>query len=937
MKSKRPLRFGRGASSRRDPPTPDARVPVAGEPDWAGASADLAALNLAAADRKAGPAPSPAPDAAPPPPPAEALDLGPFDLQSAEPLGAVAPSDPRLVRNQDHSAALPLLNSSAVMDETIGQPHALPIILIAAVLSVLWALAPVMFAWGYRREVLPFQNDMFAALVFVALALGPMGLVWVAAYLVHQGRRLAAETRRAAALADSLMQPAALAARGAGGAVEQIRLEIGNAAAVAERARAELLNLREVLALETERLVEATRGSSRTATHLTETLGGERERMREIARILDTQAGNITDAILRQGKMVAEASDLAQTQIRESEAALAARAADLAAAAGDAGDAARVASEDLSRQVARLETAGLGVGDQARLVEETLTLQRAALVAAAHDMRADNEALAAESETRLAQLREMIVHAHAGASEISDRALSGSDALRHLIAQATDQLRLMADAAAQERDLLSAAAAQSLGAVAEMAGREREAMERQTRQAIDDLAAAADEAAASAARSMSAVAEIAGRERDTIEHQVRQAIEALVAAAEQAALTAGRQADLARQKVDQLGEAAFSAGQKADAIFEARLNEARGLIEQSAQMISEAGARSNARLEEGLNGTRAALAQMEGLLGSLEQRLQDLPAEAESRAETVRQSIERSMEGLMASARKAADETQSIDAAFQERVRRNYEMLSEAVRLMGVVAGAAGTPGAGRAAASSPAAPPPSVNGAAPMAASATPQERRPETSRPALTPQPLHRPPERPPERGLERPIERPAASAPAEGEFDPGLRPRLRLTPTPSDEALKTVFDPPQTKPAETIGDSWTWRELLSSMDSEPQVDDAALGDKLMAEIEIMGIDAGALLPRARIEEIADALELGDTGAGRQIVRRLAPAAIRRLARRMMSDRAFRGQADRFARRFQGQVTEAARQRDGAYTLLGSGQGRAFLLVDAANSEVS
>ena len=48
--------------------------------------------------------------------------------------------------------------------------------------------------------------------------------------------------------------------------------------------------------------------------------------------------------------------------------------------------------------------------------------------------------------------------------------------------------------------------------------------------------------------------------------------------------------------------------------------------------------------------------------------------------------MQQGLDDLLASARRAAEETQAIDQAFQERVRRNYEMLSEAVQLMGVVA-----------------------------------------------------------------------------------------------------------------------------------------------------------------------------------------------------------------------------------------------------------
>ncbi|HEY2658771.1 MAG TPA: polar localization protein TipN [Caulobacteraceae bacterium] len=805
----------------------------------------------------------------------DSLDLHAFEIRSPDSIGAVAPTDDRFLRSTDEGAVLPLLNPTTATDETIAEPSALPVVLTASLVSVVWALTPIMFAWGYRRDVVPFANDFFALSVFALLAIGPAALVWIAAYVVHQGRRLAAETRRAQALANSLMQPAALAARGAGSVVEQVRQEIQNAASLAERARSELLSLREVLAAESQRLVEATQSSSRTAGLLTDGLSGERERMTQLAANLDRQATSVTDAITRQGRMVAEASDLAETQIREAEASLAARAADLAAAAGEAGDAARMAAEDLTRQVARLETAGLGVGDQARIVEDTLTQQRAALVAAAHGMRADQEVLAAEAESHMAQLREILVHARSGAGEINENALEAADGLRHVIAQAADQLRQISDTAAEERDLLSASAAQSLGAVSEIGAREREALERQVRQTID----------------------------------------ALLVATDQASVAAGEQAQITREKIDQLGEAAFTAGQKADSVFETRLSEARHLIEQSAGLVDEAGARSHQRLAEGLSATQATLSQMENLIGDLDSRIDRMPADAQARAEAVRESIEKGMDDLMASARRAAEETQAIDAAFQDRVRRNYEMLSEAVRLMGVVAGAAGTVGSRPPPASPQPQPAPSPAATPSLPSTASPP------SQPVARPEP---PPVRPV----------------AESSTEAGLRPRLRLTPTASDEEFKTVFDSAGGREApETGGDSWTWKELLSSVDEGPGEAATPSDDALLNEIDAMGIDAGALLPRARLEEIAAALYHGDLEASRQIVRRLAPAAIRRLSRRMMTDRAFHTHADRFARRYQTMLADAGRERDGvvATALLGSDQGRAFLLIDAAAGDVA
>ena len=784
---------------------------------------------------------------------ADSLDLRGFEIRSPESLGAVAPAGERLLRTQDDSAPLPLLSSAGQPDETLSEPRAWPVIVTASIASALWALTPLMFAWGYRRDVVPFGNDAFAISVFILLALGPAALVWVAAYVVHQARKLAAETRRAQALADSLMQPAALAARGAGGAVEMVRQEIKTAASLAEQARSELLALREVLAAESQRLVEATQTSSRTAVQLTQSLGGERERMTLIADSLDAQASKVTEAITRQGRMVAEASDLAETQIREAEASLAARAADLAAAAGEAGDAARMATEDLARQVARLETAGLGVGDQARIVEETLTQQRATLVAAAHGMRADQEILAAEAESQMAQLREILVHARSGAGEISESAVEAADRLRHAIAQAADQIRQIADTAAEERDQLSAGAAQSLSAVTELGAREREALEQAVRQSIDAIAATTDQAAKAAAE----------------------------------------QAEITRHKVDQLGEAAFAAGQKADQVFDTHMREAKGLIEQSAALIDEAGTLAQKRLAESLAQTQATLASMEGLLGAIDARIDRMPAEAQARADAVRASIEQGMDELMASARRAADETQAIDAAFQDRVRRNYEMLSEAVRLMGVVAGAAGTVAPAR---------------AHPAPAAAAP-----------IVPPPRTEPP---------------ASASAAEA----GLRPRLKLTPTASDEEFKTVFESAGGREAsEPAGDSWTWKELLSSMDEPGESAPAGEGgsdEALLNEIDAMGIDAAALLPRPRIDEVAAAVNQGDATAMRNIVRRLAPAAIRRLSRRMLTDRAFRAQADRFAQRYQGLLDDAAREGNSVVVaaLLGSDQGRGFLLIDAA-----
>lgn len=100
-------------------------------------------------------------------------------------------------------------------------------------------------------------------------------------------------------------------------------------------------------------------------------------------------------------------------------------------------------------------------------------------------------------------------------------------------------------------------------------------------------------------------------------------------------------------------------------------------------------------------------------------------------------------------------------------------------------------------------------------------------------------------------------------------------------------------------------------------------------------MGIDPAALLPRTRVEEIAEMLQAGDNDSSRILVRRLAPAATRRLARRLFTDASLKQQVRKYVARYERLLDEAAkRDEDGLELggLLASDAGRAFLLLDAA-----
>lgn len=825
------------------------------------------------------------------PGPQDASTEAPFRLAEPAPSGDLTKSSAH--RSPARAGGGALTASKSVETGSGEAPPAWPIYAGATAISALWALAPVAYAWGYRGDVVPFQNDAFALAVFALLALAPAALVWVVAYVLRQAQKLALEARRTQSLADELVSPAMVAAGRAGEVVQNVREEIVRAGEAAHDARETLSALRAALAAETEQLVNAAQASARTAENLTRALSHERSEMTLLAGRLDAQSTAVMDAITSQARMVAEASDLAETQLREAEASLAARAADLAAAAGETSDVARVVGEDLTRHIARLESAGAGVADQVGAAEVGLSEQRAALVAVAHGLRADQESFAAEAETHTAKLAEYLSEARLSAVEMGDRAIKGAQMLRELVAQAADQFGDLADAAQGERDAFGESIRQSW-------------------------------------RSLS---ETASGERAQLEAQTRQAIAALSDAAEETRLAAARHAEAARQQVDQLSEAAFAAGQKADQVFEGRLEEARALIEQSASLVEEAGAQTARKLEAGAASARQTLNELQALMADLDARAADIPASARRQAEDVRQAVGESIEDLMDQARRTAEETQAIDAAFQERVSRNYEMLSEAVRLMGSVASSASAglaPGVGLG------------SGLPPM------RERRPLVRE--ERPRPFASPPASPPPVRTEEPLElnEPASQLGREPRRqtaeEAGLRPRLRLTPTATDEEFSNLFESaggPPAPPAEgDDGEGLTWKDLLAAIDEPPpRPSDERREAQLLADIVDMGIDPSALLPRTRIEEIGAAVQTGDAEGARQVVRRLAPAATRRLTRRLFTDDALKGEASDYVRRYRGMLEEAvARDHEGfmVATLLASDAGRVFLLLDAAAGDM-
>jgi hypothetical protein len=834
------------------------------------------------------------------------------DLVVAEAKSWPAQSRPATASAVAASAARPPAHLSDtdedyedVEPDAFRPPPAWPIYLGALAVAGLWSLGPIAFALGYLRGIAPLKDNNFALLVFALLAVGPGVFVFFAAYMVRQGQKLAAESRRTKAMAEDMLAPAMTAAARAGEVAQGVREEIVRAGAAADEARGTLMALREALAAESERLVESTEVSVRTTQDLTTTLGRERSEMGALAHSLDAQAARVTDAINQQARMVAEAAEVAEAGLREAEAVLSARVAEIAAAAGEAGATARTAGEDLTRHIARLETAGVGVAEQVRAVEGGLTEQRNALVSLAETLKSDNQDFSEQAQTHAAKLGEFIEVTRSASAELSEQAARSGESLR----------AKMEDAIAQFRDLAATADA------------EREAFGQTTVQSLETVSQAAAE------------------QRAKLEEQTRSAIDALAAAAEQSRTAAAGHAASAREQVDQLSEAAEAAGQKANEVFEARLTDARALVAQSSEMVDQASAATAKRLEDAAAAARASMAALQHMMAEIDQRAAQLPASAQSQVELVRAAVSGGMEELTAQARRTAEEAQAIDAAFQERARRNFEMLGEAVRLMG---GAVATPAAPLAFAPRPAPP-----------ARAPEPEPQPQPTAKASEPKPQAKPepePEPVVEPAAELLVEAPTletdeaddaledlmepAATPVE---DPGLRPRLKLTPTATDEEFSAVFEaaggPPDAGEAPHDGETWTWKDLLASIDGA-EGEGERLQDILGDELAKLGVDPARLLPKARIDEIAAAVQTGDHEGARVVVKRLAPVAARRIARRLFTDDELKRQVEVYLRRYQTLVDDAmVRDPEGFLmaALLGDEGGRIYLLLNAAAGDLA
>ena len=796
------------------------------------------------------------------------------------PLMLGEPSDPvvetRVVAEPDEASPF-LAKSSPRMADRLPVPARIAYPM-AVLLSLGWAAAATAFAAYYKSEVWRFDFTPTQTLLLAVVVTLPVILIALGAYTLRQSGELILETRRARAATDAMIAPAVRAAGEAGDVVAAVRSEISRAADMAVAAMTQLTALRAALAEDAVRMQEITTSASAAASHMTETLSRERQEMGALSEQMDVRAAAIGETINRQTDLVAQASDLAQTQLREAEASLAARAAELAAAAGDAAEISSLAGQQLSLNADHLQTVGHTVNQQLSTLWGNLSKERAQFEALEITLRDAQSALVERLARERALIIEAVAQGRVGSEDISSTATDVTGSLRQLITEVEAQLNGLSQTARSEQALIDAESRAGLKSLADLSRETRTQIETEGRETISQLAQLAEETRATAR-----------------------------AALEEATSTALTRIQSARETLEQLGEMAFTSGQKADAVFDSRLAAARRLIDESTRLVSDAGDQTAEKIEASLAAAQAAAAELTSLMDGLDERARRLPGSVQAGAAAVGMQYR----------------SGTSDTPLEAQVSQTVASLSETARLISDASHGDGRPMA-------EAAPP------VPTRGEVDPIQPPVPVTRAADRHDAIHVPADELDDEDGGPPLSFEVTTASGNAPRTPAVRPRLRLTMTDQDRDVKTVFEPVRPdRQRREASEVRTWRDILKKMGDETEGGDEALPNRLRSEVEALGVDPAALLPRGRIDEISRSLGDGDLDAGRDTVRRLAPAAVRRLARRMDSDEELKDDARRFVGRFGSLVVEALAQDQAAASgLLGSDQGRVFLLLDASVS---
>ena len=404
--------------------------------------------------------------------------------------------------------------------------------------------------------------------------------------------------------------------------------------------------------------------------------------------------------------------------------------------------------------------------------------------------------------------------------------------------------------------------------------------------------------------------------------------EAVRFAAEEARQQSNQQMADNQRGLDVVRQSAFDVGKEADAFMQTRIIDARALIEHSAGLLDETGN----KIQERFGKLAAACADqaraVEDLLDGLDRRLESLPQEADARAKAIETALNETLMRLTDAGRKAADETSSLDAAFQERLRDSYSALGEVVQRLGGLSGVLA---------------PMQQSNTSPMAPAETaiqvaqpklpeppvPQTTAPQPTVPAAAPTlqptasitlsgaPLNQTPPRP------KPTPQHPNSAPQDqvraNDQIVAVSPRLNISsPMAIEDDPFSELQIGRTQPVSPDAETgWSWKQVLSTLDAKGVKAETGRIAELLTELDLI-----AALTDGALEKLI-AMAGRSRDEARRSTRELVPNEVRAMRRKLTSDPDLRASIVRFV--------EARREAAARGRLVGN-EARVYFVADAA-----
>lgn len=530
-------------------------------------------------------------------------DLAPGETSGDAPAGAAETALPVRAANEDSP-------TGGALYRMIARRPSKRIIAVAALASLFCLGAEAAYLWGlYGLDGLQALSQLETGLI-AAAALVPLTLIWMLAYTVWRGAEMRLMSEALARTAIRLSDPEDFATGQITTISEAVRRELGEMRAGLDAALAQANELKDLVAREVEEIDRGTgRAEFRTRT-MEELLHRHKEGLEEIGRTLGSESDTISRAIREQVDAVRGLAGKAEGDLD----AAAKRLSEQAEALSRMNEAARAGADQtssmLDRQSSRLEVVANDALSKAEEIGQRYERQRDTIAEAAGRLEQEHARLQAVFEAHrdgmdaadkalahhTSEIGRAVAGLSAGLDVTFEAAAARAAALRESIAA---EIRLGASEAADA----STSVSRSAGAATRAIGATVDELKAATGALSNDVSRAATEAIETTTGRLTAAT-------SAMNHEVTRVTSTL-------AETIGARTEELRQLV----EAATSDGETAAERFNAAMIRLGGTAREAGRALHEA-------------------------TDELAKRIDDLPGEATTSAEALRDVLEEQVGAL---------------------------------------------------------------------------------------------------------------------------------------------------------------------------------------------------------------------------------------------------------------------------------------------------